>query len=699
MKNKKYIYTIILLTFIFLFLIFISPFTYSKYTQRISRELTLNAVQPTYQVVFNENGGTGSMSSQDFTYGISQSLRTNTFTREGYTFSEWNTKSDGSGTKYTDGQSVNNLTGLNGAVINLYAQWVVGGKVARINDTYYDSLQLAIDDVTEDGTETTIYLLCDTTESIIINNNQNIIFDFGSYTLKNTSKESVIKNYGTITISNGIITNTSAATSALIDNYGTGIINITGGRMDALGTKQAIYNEGGTVNISGSVIITSKAKGTYDKVERATVQNRLNGSIYITGGTIINTEASAVSLNTGVVVIGTKDNDPDSSSLMIKGKTYGVYNYTAFKYYDGTLAGKTAALYNNSSISDIEKGYYTKIENKLLDGATYNVATLEDAYTVKFNANGGTTSVSEKYIEPGTVVGELPIPIWTDYIFDGWFTDKNDGAEVTASTIINDNVEYFAHWHQEEIAEINGTKYYSLASAIKVVPSNGTETTITLLANTKENVTIPSNKNIILDLNNYSLMNLKVSPVITNRGIIKIMNGTISQTSSYAAINNEQNGELVVEDGTIVSTGERAAIYNINNGIVSIMGNSYISSNTSGQYNNGVINITRGTIMNVDDTTTTNISGGTIIGTVSCAITNNGTLNIGIGNDGIIDNFILIIIGETYGIKNDNLFNFYDGIIKGKTAAMNGEITERELNSILVNGVDGSYKTIYLENE
>ena len=129
------------------------------------------------------------------------------------------------------------------------------------------------------------------------------------------------------------------------------------------------------------------------------------------------------------------------------------------------------------------------------------------------------------------------------------------------------------------------------------------------------------------------------------------------------------------------------------------MGNSYISSNTSGQYNNGVINITRGTIMNVDDTTTTNISGGTIIGTVSCAITNNGTLNIGIGNDGIIDNFILIIIGETYGIKNDNLFNFYDGIIKGKTAAMNGEITERELNSILVNGVDGSYKTIYLENE
>ena len=99
------------------------------------------------------------------------------------------------------------------------------------------------------------------------------------------------------------------------------------------------------------------------------------------------------------------------------------------------------------------------------------------------------------------------------------------------------------------------------------------------------------------------------------------------------------------------------------------------------------------------NTTTTNISGGTIIGTVSCAITNNGTLNIGIGNDGIIDNFILIIIGETYGIKNDNLFNFYDGIIKGKTAAMNGEITERELNSILVNGVDGSYKTIYLENE
>ena len=77
----------------------------------------------TYTVVFNANGGSGTMDAQDFTVGTAQNLTANTFTREGYTFSGWNTKSDGTGTSYADGVSVQILATAQGSVVTLYAQW------------------------------------------------------------------------------------------------------------------------------------------------------------------------------------------------------------------------------------------------------------------------------------------------------------------------------------------------------------------------------------------------------------------------------------------------------------------------------------------------------------------------------------------------------------------------------------------------
>jgi uncharacterized repeat protein (TIGR02543 family) len=76
-----------------------------------------------YTVKFDANGGTGSMSDQSHTYSVSQALTANAFTRTGYTFEGWNTKADGTGTSYTDKQSVSNLSSTDGATITLYAQW------------------------------------------------------------------------------------------------------------------------------------------------------------------------------------------------------------------------------------------------------------------------------------------------------------------------------------------------------------------------------------------------------------------------------------------------------------------------------------------------------------------------------------------------------------------------------------------------
>jgi len=74
----------------------------------------------TYTVIFNSNGGTGTMADQTFTEDEAQALTRNTFTYEGYTFTGWNTVQGGSGTSYTDGQTIT-VT----ADMTLYAQWTV----------------------------------------------------------------------------------------------------------------------------------------------------------------------------------------------------------------------------------------------------------------------------------------------------------------------------------------------------------------------------------------------------------------------------------------------------------------------------------------------------------------------------------------------------------------------------------------------
>ncbi len=75
--------------------------------------------------------GTGTMNNQNIYEGVATPLTSNGFTApSGYYFAGWNTAQDGTGTTYTDGQSVTDLTAV-GSTITLYAQWTdcPGGKI------------------------------------------------------------------------------------------------------------------------------------------------------------------------------------------------------------------------------------------------------------------------------------------------------------------------------------------------------------------------------------------------------------------------------------------------------------------------------------------------------------------------------------------------------------------------------------------
>ena len=86
-----------------------------------TRTISIEAVQPP-KLVFNSNGGTGTMAEQVLEEGVTTNITANTFTKSGFTFSHWNTAADGTGRSYNDKQQITDEIAGGGA-LTLYAQW------------------------------------------------------------------------------------------------------------------------------------------------------------------------------------------------------------------------------------------------------------------------------------------------------------------------------------------------------------------------------------------------------------------------------------------------------------------------------------------------------------------------------------------------------------------------------------------------
>ena len=103
----------------------------------------------TYTVKFDGNGSDGgSMTDQSFTYGQSQALSANAFTRTNYSFKHWTINQDGTGISYTDKQSVSNLTAENGATVTLYAQWTPTYTITWLANEQVHHTQTAVEGTT-----------------------------------------------------------------------------------------------------------------------------------------------------------------------------------------------------------------------------------------------------------------------------------------------------------------------------------------------------------------------------------------------------------------------------------------------------------------------------------------------------------------------------------------------------------------------
>lgn len=90
-----------------------------------------------YAVKFNKNrpDATGSMPDMSFKYNETKRLTSNAYSSASAKFAGiWNTRPNGSGTTYQDGENVTNLTEENGGTVTLYAQWSTNSYIVTFID-------------------------------------------------------------------------------------------------------------------------------------------------------------------------------------------------------------------------------------------------------------------------------------------------------------------------------------------------------------------------------------------------------------------------------------------------------------------------------------------------------------------------------------------------------------------------------------
>lgn len=113
--------------------------TVSNLTSTDKATVTMYAQwQPiSYTVKFDKNktDATGSMPDMSFKYNETKRLTPNVYSSASAKFAGiWNTRPNGSGTTYQDGESVTNLTEENGGTVTLYAQWSTNSYIVTFID-------------------------------------------------------------------------------------------------------------------------------------------------------------------------------------------------------------------------------------------------------------------------------------------------------------------------------------------------------------------------------------------------------------------------------------------------------------------------------------------------------------------------------------------------------------------------------------
>ena len=521
--------------------------------------------------------------------------------------------------------------------------------VAKVGSTKYETLAEAIA-AAKDGETVTLLDNITLTEQLVIG--KNLTIDLGGFTL--TSNYSLgasganiyaIVLKAAVTIKNGKIV---ADNARVIGAYGAMIMDgvtvengIIGGHatigLSKAGSEYVIRNS----TINGAYSVAVFANNATVTIENSNITGRgpalyHNGSNY--GLRLTVTDTTLTSAECSVYISGSSSmKDKADNRNNADGYQQATFTRCTISGTNGIEVKYTNLTLNSCNISATVKTPTYEQNNNGSTASGFAVVSTDNATGGTTPAPKGTIAVSGEgnyvgAIGIGTLVknkyegfedasyavsgGKFNHAILPEYCADGFIPqDNGDGT--------------FGVKEGAYVAEVKGVKYETLQEAIGAAPRNAI---VTLLANTKENVTI-TQMYITLDLNGHTINGgtEKGKPAVTVKARVTIKDSSADQTgtimredtagnsgvSSHYVI-DVQDGWLTFEGGKVINNsgnvaGKGASLVRVGNDSVAKFPGLNIKGGTFTQNNFIVIKIDSGDLF---------LNGGTLTSANSYAIEN-----------------------------------------------------------------------------
>ena len=549
------------------------------------------------------------------------------------------------------------------------AEGTLVAAVAQIGENGYVTLAAAIA-AAEDGD--TVQLLKDVTENVEIAATKKLTLDLNGFTLNGGTgtAKAALTNYGTITIKDS-----STAKTGTIKRDDNGTVGETS--YYVINNKGTMTIESGTVtnnsgyrkqNASGSMVGSSlicngdddaltpvlNIKGGKFKQENfIAIKNGLLGTLNVSGGEISSKHSAIQNWYKATITGGT-----------INGQLWtDAYVWAGGKSIGETKIGGNAE-FNGEIVMDITGSVAPTLA---INGGNLNVTKwrITDAA-----ANAG----AKPAVSGGTFKAAVP----EDYCAEGFIPTKNaDGTYGVKAG--------------KYVAEVKGTKYETLQEAVDAAKN----TTVKMLADTKENVTI-STRNLTLDLNGFTLNGgtekgkpaLKIDNTrVTVKDSSEDMSGTImredtaenSGVSSHYVIDIQgENGFLLFQSGNVKNNsgneaGKGASLVRVGNdsdkkahSVLTIAGGTFTQDNFI------VIKVDFGTL---------HLKGGTVNSKTSYAVEN--WLNANIKGVAVVNG---AVSSWTYSSGSNSTLTISGGTINGDVTSVNYGNAEGKKATVAITG-------------
>ena len=130
--------------------------------------------------------------------------------------------------------------------------------------------------------------------------------------------------------------------------------------------------------------------------------------------------------------------------LLIPGDNY-ITPTPAPTRYGYIFSGWYTAKTGGTAITNTE--VFNRTSNQTLYAQWIPDPSVIKMYTIKLDANGGKVSPASVEVASGeTYLSSLPKPTRSGYKFDGWYTAKSGGTQITSTTKATKNQTIYAHW-------------------------------------------------------------------------------------------------------------------------------------------------------------------------------------------------------------------------------------------------------------